>query len=207
MRKLILLTLLITLSGPIFPQVSFAEQKIPVEVAATGEDHVGKQLVFKIKEEIRRSASFKITDNLKESRMKICVTTLDPYKNNPVPGYSGQSTVYSFVIVAAGVFFNDIFITGYVGVCGLKHIKDVAENTIAIIDDNLQFFETAKTNWNSFGEFLKGAFATKDYELKTETQKLMNEIGELELKAMDLQDTLNKEKAKKWWIKLWESFK
>jgi hypothetical protein len=54
MRKLLFLTVFIILGVHIPLMVTFAEQKIPVEVAATAEDMIGKQLVFKIKEEIRK---------------------------------------------------------------------------------------------------------------------------------------------------------
>jgi hypothetical protein len=35
----------------------------------------------------------------------------------------------------------------------------------------------------------------------------MNTIGELEFNVSNLKEQLSKEKAKSWWLKLWESFK
>jgi hypothetical protein len=205
--RLILSIISIALVHVLFCKPIYPDQKIPVEVASTAKDHIGKILVFKIKEEIRKSNAFKVTQNNQEHRLKLIIVTMDPFKNITVPGYAGQSTNYSLVIVASGVYFNDIFLTTFVGNCPILHTKQAAENIVAELDDQISSFETAKNNWNKFGEIVKGALVTKDQKFQTETQKLMNEIGELTLKVSDLEEKLNKEKAKKWWIKLWESFK
>ena len=101
------------------PQSILAQQKIPIEVITISDDTVGKKLVYRIKEDIQLSATFEITSDTNLPRLKITIVTLDPYKTE-------VSTIYSLLMVASGVYFDDIFISSNVGVCGLGKIKDVA---------------------------------------------------------------------------------
>lgn len=177
----------------LIPQIILAQQKIPIEVKATSDDTVGKRLVYRIKEDIRRSATFEITSNIKLPRLKLKFVTIDPSS-----GSSGISTVYSFVMLASGVYFDDIYITSGVGICGLNKTKDAAQNMMADIDKHAESFETAKKDWDYFGEILRGGFKTKE-------DKLIGTINELEIKASGLEEQLKVEKAKTWWDKLKES--
>jgi hypothetical protein len=195
MRMSLLSIVLAILLSTFGHQTLLAEGKIPVEVKATSDDTVGKRLVYRIKEDIRRSATFEITSNTKVPRLKITIVTLDP-----IPaGSSGISTIFSYVMLASGVYFDDIFITSGVGICGLQKINNVAQNMVAEIDNYTESFETAKKDWDYFGEALRGNFKTKE-------DKLIGTINELENKVSGLEDQLKKEKAKSWWDKLMEKF-
>jgi hypothetical protein len=171
----------------LIPQSILAQQKIPIEVKTISDDTVGKRLVDRIKEDIQLSATFEITSDTNLPRLKITIVTLDPYKTE-------VSTIYSLLMVASGVYFDDIFISSNVGVCGLGKIKDVAQNMLADIDKNTEYFKKAMKDWDYFGEVLKW-----------EKQKLIEQINGLQHKTNELEEQLKTEKAKSWWKKLKET--
>lgn len=199
MRTPFLSLVLIILLGTFCHQTLLAEGKIPVEVTATSNDTVGKRLVFKIRDDIRRSATFEIISNQKVPKLKVALVTLDPEAQRNSAGSQGNWTVFSYVMVASGVYFEDIFLASGVGVCGLKKIQDVAQNMVAEIDKYTESFETAKKDWDYFGEVLRGGFKNKE-------DKLIGTINELENKVSGLEEQLKNEKSKSWWGKLRETF-
>jgi prephenate dehydrogenase len=99
-------------------------------------------------------------------------------------------------MVASEIYFNDIFISSGVGVCGLGKVKDVAQKMVAGIDKNTEYFKKAKKDWDYYGEVLGG-----------EKQKLIEQINDLQNKTNELEEQLKTEKAKSWWKKLKETIK
>jgi hypothetical protein len=72
--------------------------------------------------------------------------------------------------------------------------KDVTQKMVVDIDNNIEYFNKAKKDWDYFGEVLKG-----------ERQKLIDQINSLQNKTNELAEQLKTEKAKGWWIKLKET--
>ena len=171
----------------LIPQSILAQQKIPIELKTISDDIVGKRLVNRITEDIRRSGAVEIISNTNLPRLKLTIVTLDPYK-------TGESTIYSLLMVASEIYFNDIFISSGIGVCGLGKINDVAQKMVEDIDKNTDFFKKAKKDWDYYGEVLGG-----------EKQKLIEQINNLQNKTNELEEQLKTEKAKSWWEKLKET--
>jgi len=171
----------------LIPQSILAQQKTPIELITTSDDIVGKRLVNRIKEDIQRSATVELTSNTNLPRLKLTIVTFDPYKTK-------ESSIHSLLMVASEVYFNDIFISSGVGVCGLGKVNDVAHKIVADIDKNTEFFKKAKKEWDYFGEVLNG-----------EKQKLIEQINDLQNKTNELEEQLKTEKAKSWWKKLKET--
>jgi hypothetical protein len=182
-----ILPLMLAFCFVLIPQSILAQQKIPIELKFLSDDPVGKKLVTRIEDDIQKSATLEVTSNTDLPRLKITIVTLDPYKTE-------GSTIYSLIIVASEVYFDDIFISSGIGVCGLNKISDVSQNILADIDKNTKSFQEAKKNWDYFGEVLKG-----------EKQKLIEQITKLRNKINELDDQLKIEKAKSWWMKLKET--
>jgi hypothetical protein len=104
---------------------------MPVEVEATGDDSVGRQLVFKIKEGIRSSSSMNMSFDDAEARMQVHVVTLEQSSDSP-----GYSTVYSVVIT-----WNNpeqpfpFYLNQYTGYCGLNRVQSCADGIVADVSE------------------------------------------------------------------------
>ncbi len=173
----------------LFPQDIFAQQKIPLELITIADDIVGNRLINRIKGDIQRSATVELTSNTKLPRLKLTIVTIDPYKTR-------ESTIYSLLMVASEIYFNDIFISSGVGVCGLGKISNVSQKMVEDIDKNTKFFNKAKKDWDYYSEVLGG-----------EKQKLMEQVNDLQNKTNELEKQLKTEKAKSWWKKLKETIR
>jgi hypothetical protein len=173
----------------LFPQNIFAQQKIPIELITIANDIVGKRLVNRIKEDIQRSGTVELTSITKLPRLKLTIVTLDPYNTR-------ESAIYSLLMVASGIYFNDIFISSGVGVCGLAKINDVSQKMVDDINKNTDLFKKAKEDWDSYGEVLGD-----------EKQKLTEQVKDLQNKTNELEEQLKAEKAKSWWQKLKETIR
>jgi hypothetical protein len=57
--------------------VQAQRQKVPIFVVYSGDDSVGRNVVFQFKEAIRRSASYQLVSNQDETGMTISIVTLD----------------------------------------------------------------------------------------------------------------------------------
>jgi hypothetical protein len=181
------LPFILTFLFALIPQSILAQQKIPIELIIISDDTVGNKLVNRIKEDIQRSDRFEITSNIELPRLKLTIVTLDPYKTK-------VSTIYILLMVASEVYFTDIFISSNVGVCGLGKIKDVSHKMLADIDKNTELFNKSKKDWDSFEEYLR-----------ISEHKLIEQVNDLQNKTNELEEKLNKEKAKSWWKKLKET--
>jgi hypothetical protein len=173
----------------LFPQNISAQQKIPIELKTIANDIAGKRLVNRIKKDIQRSATVELTISTNLPRLKLTIVTLDPYNTR-------ESTIYSLLMVACGIYFNDIFISSGVGVCGLGKINDVSQKMIEDINKNTELFLKAKNDWDSYGEVLGN-----------EKQKLIEQVKDLQNKANELEEQLKAEKTKSWWQKLTETIR
>jgi hypothetical protein len=173
----------------LFPQNIFAQQKTPIELKTISNDIVGKRLVNRIKEDIQRSSTVELTSITNLPRLKLTIVTLDPYNTR-------ESAIYSLLMVASGIYFNDIFISSGVGVCGLGKIKDVSQKIVKDIDENTDLFKKAKKDWDYYDEVLGG-----------EKQKLIEQVNDLKYKTNELEEQLKTEKAKSWWEKLKETIR
>ena len=125
--KLVFLAILATLSP-----ISFhADAKMPVEVVPTGDDITGRQLVYEVKERIRRSASLALSLDSSEVRLQSLIVTLNPFTNNPNGG-----TVYSMVLTLHIPESRlPYYLQQYTGTCGPSSVESCAATIVAEISD------------------------------------------------------------------------
>lgn len=100
---------------------------MPVEVDATADDPVGRQLVFHVKENIRTSSSMKLSFDGSKARLQVHILTLDQSRDSP-----GISTAYSVVItwkIPDQPF--PLYLTQYTGYCGADRVRSCAEGIVA----------------------------------------------------------------------------
>lgn len=119
------------------------DDRIPVIVRATGDDIVGGRLVYKVKEEIRHSASMQLADP-GDMGVELILVTLERD-----PDYPASATVYSAVWAFE---YNDIypaFITSQTGYCGSSRVDSQAESLVAetdkVIEELRATFEAIKS--------------------------------------------------------------
>lgn len=118
-----------------------ADSGFAVYVNATTPDPVGKQLVFAIKENLRRSEGMQFASAPNDAFIGVSIVTLDPEEN-------GYSTVYSVVLTSKDGgserphfdYENNI-----VGMCGANRVQYCASSIVASIDELSETYKRAFT--------------------------------------------------------------
>lgn len=104
---------------------------MPVEVAATANDSVGSQLVYQVKEGLRRSSSLELTLNDSVGRLQARIVTLDQDPSN-----LGNSTVYSVVLNLVNPKQPfPFYLTQYTGYCGSTVVRSCADTLVSKISE------------------------------------------------------------------------
>lgn len=112
------------------------EERLPVSVNATADDMVGRSLVYKIKEELRRSASMRLVDT-DEKGVQLVIVTLPRDSDNP-----SLSTVYSAVWTLEYGDVYPAYIKSQVGYCGRDAVDSSAVTLVANTDKVYEDFKS-----------------------------------------------------------------
>lgn len=99
---------------------------MPIEVSASGNDSVGRQLSYFIQQDLSASSTMRLTDS-NELRIRLSLITLDADRQSP-----GYETVYSVVwtwINPKQAF--PLFLNQSVGYCGEDRVQQCAETIVA----------------------------------------------------------------------------
>lgn len=94
--------------------------KVTAYIDHSGNDPLGQQLSFFIKEQIRASATFSEASKYTDGGLQLHLITLDPDHG------SGYQTIYSATITVYNPDGYDYFITAFVGNCGTNKIRECA---------------------------------------------------------------------------------
>lgn len=120
--------LLLLLMGVVLP----ARAAMPIEVVATANDPVGRQVAFEIKENLKKSSSFIFFYDGSSARMQARITTL---ANGEVAG-ADSGTVFSVVVTLYNPQYPfPFYLTQYAGRCATEHVQDCARDVVARISD------------------------------------------------------------------------
>lgn len=113
---------------------SNAQSVSRVYVSGTTEDSVGRQIVFSVKESIRRSAGLSLAESEADSRIQVQLVTLDP----DAPDGS-RRTIYSAVWTVRTLHQTPVtmYLTQFVGICGQNRVAGCAQNLVAITDEQV----------------------------------------------------------------------
>ena len=132
MRLMPLLTLACALS--ISVQAASAQTKIPVSVAVTANDSVGRQLAFHLRDQIGRSGTFSLSD---EAVLKVVLVTLDPDKQD-------NRTIYNYTFVLSGMSSGlDAYLTGGVGICGKSRVQECGLDVMTSLGEEVEVIRQA----------------------------------------------------------------
>jgi hypothetical protein len=106
------------------------QDRISVAVTHVGDDAVGGQLTFAIREAIRRSAAFALVDTWGDANLGITVVTVD------LPGsMAGRASAAGFTYTAKhSVTGLPIHVDSTVAVVGLDRVDSVARSAVATLD-------------------------------------------------------------------------
>lgn len=105
--------------------------EMPVEVQTTGDDPVGKQLAYWVKEGIRSSSSMKIEFDDSKVRLQVSMVTLEQTPSSP-----GLSTVYSVVLTWQNPDQPfPFFLNQYTGYCGASRVQSCADGIVADVSE------------------------------------------------------------------------
>ena len=107
--------------------------QIAIIVSATSDDIVGQRLVYKVKEELRRSTGLRLAEANENSGLYLRLVTLDSDTNAP-----GVSTTYSAVwVLESPDFIWPYFLHATAGYCGTSRVDETAQSLVAITDEVL----------------------------------------------------------------------
>ena len=114
------------------PHAVRAQQNTPVavEIVASTDpgDNVGERWVFQLKEAVRRSAAFRLTEG-SEARLRILVSTMNRLPDNP-----NLSTMYSVIWVLKGQGDLPILLDSTMGYAGSNTLQSSVEGVLARTD-------------------------------------------------------------------------
>lgn len=113
-------------------------EKLAVEIVHHGEDNGGEQFVFLLRDQFRRSASFRVSSE--GPQFKLFVTSMDTTAITASP-----STTYAIVLTAskAGESFGypEGYITSAVYSCPIRSLSECAETAYAEVGAELEMAE------------------------------------------------------------------
>ena|SRR5690606_5164319 len=111
---------------------STAQAQTAVYIQSTAPDVVGRQLVFELREAVRRSAALSLAEREQDARIYARIVTLDPDNSG-----RGNSTVYSAVITMQTFHETpvEMYLTNYVGSCGRLSVESCARSLLSGIDE------------------------------------------------------------------------
>lgn len=105
---------------------SAQDNRIGVYLRFTGNDTAGKQLAFQLREQLRRSGSFREAYSWEDSGFTLAFITLDPET-------SGSLTAYSYSVLLTNQEGLDYHVKSFAGYCGIQRIRECAADLL----DNL----------------------------------------------------------------------
>jgi len=135
---IVLIFLLLPAAGA-FPQ---NPKKIPVAVSHSGDDQIGPQVAFALKEAIRRSQSFRYVDhdpNSSTARIVVHLVSIDSYASSRnVSSAIAETIVYDEKSIAA----QGIFLRSGVINCGANKSEWCANSILPEIDQAVESLRT-----------------------------------------------------------------
>lgn len=111
---------------------------INVRINHSGEDRVGQQLAFYVRDTIRRSGTFKEANAGVEATFALNLITLDPDEDRVQ-----NRTIYSLAIVIENREGLDWYVTSIVGTCGASRLRECAEDFHAELGAELETIRAA----------------------------------------------------------------
>lgn len=104
-----------------------------VYVQSSGQDSIGQQLGYEVRETIRRSAGLVLADRSGDARLLLRLTTLDPDAANP----PSVMTVYAAVFTVRTFHETpvEMYLTTVVGTCGTNRLEICARRLTAELDE------------------------------------------------------------------------
>lgn len=94
--------------------------RVPVAIDRTGDDALGNQLTFTVRDQLGRSGTMREASSEETSAMVAHLVTMDP-------DGQGDSTIYSLA-VSLKVNNDDFYYTSFVGVCGADRIASCGQS-------------------------------------------------------------------------------
>lgn len=119
------------------------DDRIPVSVLHTGDDSVGKQFAYSVREALRASKGFQLTSD-EDSIITVRIVTLDPETNANSKNYWAVAAVtYTMVNINPYEENNPqtwypIYLTSQLITVGSNRVNEQARAVMATIDDNFQ---------------------------------------------------------------------
>lgn len=120
------------LSGTSAP-VRGDDNQVGIYLDFAGQDPLGKQLDFFLRERFRQSPTFREVFDPKQGAFVLHLTTIDPTFNN-----DGFSTSYSFAVTITNPAGFDYYVTSLVGVCGSQKLTDCATSLFGNVGSVLE---------------------------------------------------------------------
>jgi len=145
MRILIYALLYLSLAFSIEASAQSGNEKIAIHISHSGEDSLGRQFAFTVRETIRASSGYRLGSNV-DSIIQVSIVTMDPDRNL---SNSGNRTVaaISYTMVNMTPFERSnpqtwyrIFMTNELLLIGSLRLTEQSRAVIATVDEELEEF-------------------------------------------------------------------
>lgn len=113
-----------------------AQDRIGVLINFNGDDAAGKRLAYFLRDEVRKSGTFREVTKSEDSAFTLDFITIDP-------ATSGSLTSYSYAIQFTNDDGFNYFIASYAGYCGSDRLKDCAELLVGNLGEKLESIKAA----------------------------------------------------------------
>ena len=119
--------------------------RVPVSVSHSGDDPVGQRLAYEVREALRSSAGYMLTDR-RDAYLYVSMVSLDPERDPSLRGtWAAVSIVYT--MKNTNPFDENkphtwypIFLTSRVATVGRRVVEDQAKSIISALDEEYQEF-------------------------------------------------------------------
>lgn len=127
--RAVIATLLLLLSATLQ-----AADRIPVFYKQTTKDAIGKQLAYRLKEEIRRSSGFTLVNTEDDAKIKVIILTtpLADQENDFKNSWSANSVVIAFENPHD---FLWLYYNNSLGHCGVDRLAECAADLVVFLDE------------------------------------------------------------------------
>lgn len=121
------------------------DSKVRVSVSHSGEDSVGKQFVYAVREALRASNGFRLS-TVEDSGIQVTIVTVDPERSSTSGSYwtaaSITYTMTNFLPYEKGnpQTWYPIYLTSQVRTIGTQRVGEQARSVMAAIDSAIEDF-------------------------------------------------------------------
>ena len=140
----------------LMPMASAQVDRMPVELDHSGDDVVGQQLAFELREAIRGSSAMRLVVRGESApSFVVSLVTVESFKSSPG---TGTAAAVLLLVDGNGYPLRGFHVGALVQTCGANRVQDCARQLVAQIDGMIEY---VKKDWPSLAAKIKAGTKRK----------------------------------------------